>query len=182
MERHRAIPYRTCPDPNGRFEDALATFKQADRFDTPQVSRWTWMIGAGWANMLMGRAEDAVPWLQKSIAITSASGRTHMLLAAAYQQLGKTEQAREAMEKGARIAARLDLSQRPAAQKEFQPGLYRGVRTDHAVDGRRRGYRRADVPRPAIILSPGPATCQPDCGKLQLHPTSCPVRQATARA
>jgi DNA-binding winged helix-turn-helix (wHTH) protein/Flp pilus assembly protein TadD len=83
----------------GRFEDALATFKQADRFDTPQVSRWTWMIGAGWANMLMGRAEDAVPWLQKSIAITSASGRTHMLLAAAYQQLGKTEEAREAMEK-----------------------------------------------------------------------------------
>ncbi|XSC48546.1 tetratricopeptide repeat protein [Bradyrhizobium sp. RDT10] len=83
----------------GRFEDALATFKQADRFDTPQVSRWTWMIGAGWANMMMGRAEDAVPWLQKSIAITSASGRTHMLLAAAYQQLGKTEEAREAMEK-----------------------------------------------------------------------------------
>jgi len=25
----------------GRFEDALATFKQADQFDTPQVSRWT---------------------------------------------------------------------------------------------------------------------------------------------
>ena len=84
----------------GRFEDALATFKQADRFDTPQVSRWTWMIGAGWANLLMGRAEDAVPWLLKSIAITSASGRTHMLLAAAYQQMGKTEEARAAMEKG----------------------------------------------------------------------------------
>lgn len=84
----------------GRFEDALATFKQADRFDTPRVSRWTWMIGAGWANMLMGRAEDAVPWLLKSIAITSASGRTHMLLAAAYQQLGKTDEAKAAMEKG----------------------------------------------------------------------------------
>jgi DNA-binding winged helix-turn-helix (wHTH) protein/Flp pilus assembly protein TadD len=84
----------------GRFEDALATFKQANRFDTPQVSRWTWMIGAGWANMLMGRAEDAVPWLQKSIAITAASGRTHMLLAAAYQQLGKTDEARAAMQKG----------------------------------------------------------------------------------
>ena len=120
----------------GRFEDALATFKQADRFDTPQVSRWTWMIGAGWANMLMGRAEDAVPWLQKSIAITSASGRTHMLLAAAYQQLGKTDEARAAMEKGRGIAAGLDLSQRPAAQEEFQPGLSRSVRTDHAVDGR----------------------------------------------
>ncbi len=120
----------------GRFEDALATFKQADRFDTPQVSRWTWMIGAGWANMLMGRAEDAVPWLQKSIAITSASGRTHMLLAAAYQQLGKTERSQRGNGKGARIAPRLDLSQRPAAAEEFQPGLSRCVRTDHAVDGR----------------------------------------------
>jgi DNA-binding winged helix-turn-helix (wHTH) protein/tetratricopeptide (TPR) repeat protein/TolB-like protein len=87
----------------GRFEDALATFKQADRFDTPQVSRWTWMIGAGWANMLMGRAEDAVPWLLKSIAITAASGRTHMLLAAAYQQMGRTDEARAAMEKGREI-------------------------------------------------------------------------------
>ena len=105
----------------GRFEDALATFQQADRFDTPQVSRWTWMIGAGWANLLMGRDEDAVPWLQKSIAITSASGRTHMLLAAAYQRLGKTDEAKAAMEKGRRIAAGLHRSQRPDAQKNSSP-------------------------------------------------------------
>ena len=101
----------------GRFEDALATFKQADRFDTPQVSRWTWMIGAGWANMMMGRAEDAVPWLQKSIAITSASGRTHMLLAAAYQQLGKTEEAREAMEKARELRPGSTYSNVPPPRK-----------------------------------------------------------------
>ncbi|MBR1277521.1 tetratricopeptide repeat protein [Bradyrhizobium sp. AUGA SZCCT0283] len=101
----------------GRFEDALATFKQADRFDTPQVSRWTWMIGAGWANMLMGRAEEAVPWLLKSIAITSASGRTHMLLAAAYQQLGKTEEAREAMEKARELRPGSTYSNVPPPRK-----------------------------------------------------------------
>jgi tetratricopeptide (TPR) repeat protein len=84
----------------GRFEDALANFKQADRFDTPQVSRWTWLLGAGWANALMGNNEEAVPWLQRSIAITPASGRTHMLLAAAYQQLGRSDEAKAAMEKG----------------------------------------------------------------------------------
>ena len=72
----------------GRFEDALATFQQADRFDTPSVSRWTWLLGAGWANLLMGRSEDALPWLQRSIAITTASGRWYMLLAAAYQKSG----------------------------------------------------------------------------------------------
>jgi Flp pilus assembly protein TadD len=105
----------------GRFEDALATFKQADRFDTPQVSRWTWMIGAGWANMMMGRAEDAVPWLQKSIAITSASGRTHMLLAAAYQQLGKTEEAREAMEKARELRPGSTVGNVPPPRKNSSP-------------------------------------------------------------
>ncbi|WP_247781617.1 tetratricopeptide repeat protein [Bradyrhizobium sp. 170] len=105
----------------GRFEDALATFKQADRFDTPQVSRWTWMIGAGWANMLMGRAEDAVPWLLKSIAITSASGRTHMLLAAAYQQLGKTDEARAAMEKGRELRPGSTVGNVPTPKKNSSP-------------------------------------------------------------
>jgi DNA-binding winged helix-turn-helix (wHTH) protein/tetratricopeptide (TPR) repeat protein len=105
----------------GRFEDALATFKQADRFDTPQVSRWTWMIGAGWACMLMGRAEDAVPWLHKSIAITAASGRTHMLLAAAYQQLGKTEEARAAMEKGRELRPGSTMQNVPTPQKNSSP-------------------------------------------------------------
>ena len=84
----------------GRFEDALATFKQADRFDTPQVSRWTWLLGAGWANVMMGRDHDAVPWLQRSLAVTPATGRTHMLFAAAYQRSGRTDEAKAAMKKG----------------------------------------------------------------------------------
>jgi DNA-binding winged helix-turn-helix (wHTH) protein/tetratricopeptide (TPR) repeat protein len=84
----------------GRFEDALATFRQADRYDTPQVSRWTWLLGAGWADALMRRDEDAVVWLQRSVAVTPATGRTHMLLAAVYQRLGRTDEAKAAMKKG----------------------------------------------------------------------------------
>jgi DNA-binding winged helix-turn-helix (wHTH) protein/tetratricopeptide (TPR) repeat protein len=84
----------------GRFEDALASFKQADRYDTPPVSRWTWTLGVGWTYMLMGRAADALPWLERSIAITPASGRTHLLLAAAYHQLGRSPEAATAMAKG----------------------------------------------------------------------------------
>lgn len=84
----------------GRLEDALATFQQADRFDTPQVSRWTWLLGAGWTNVLMGRGEDALPWLERSIAITPGSGRSYMLLAAAYQQAGRGDDAKAAMQEG----------------------------------------------------------------------------------
>lgn len=81
----------------GRFDDALASFLEADRFDTPQVSRWTWLLGAGWTLMLMGRDEEALPWLERSVAITPGSGRTHMLIATAHHRAGRTEEARAAM-------------------------------------------------------------------------------------
>lgn len=81
----------------GRFEDALATFTLADRYDTPPVSRWTWLLGAGWANSMLGRNEESLPWLERSIAITAASGRTHMTMAVAYYRLGRMEEAQAAM-------------------------------------------------------------------------------------
>lgn len=87
----------------GRFEDALTTFMQANRYDTPQVSRWTWLLGVGWSYLMMGRAEEALPWLEKSIAITPASGRPLMLLASAYQRAGRTEQAKAALARGLEI-------------------------------------------------------------------------------
>ncbi len=87
----------------GRFDDALATFKQADRFDTPQVSRWTWLLGVGWSYAMMGRDKDALPWLERSIAITPASGRPLMLLAAVYQRLGRTDEAKVALERALKI-------------------------------------------------------------------------------
>ncbi|MBR0713170.1 tetratricopeptide repeat protein [Bradyrhizobium liaoningense] len=87
----------------GRFDDALATFLQADRYDTPPASRWTWLLGAGMANVLMGRDEEALPWLQRSIAITPATGRSHFMLAAAYQRSGRFEEARAAITEGLRL-------------------------------------------------------------------------------
>lgn len=86
-----------------RFDDALAAFSEADRFDTPEVSRWTWMLGAGWASLLAGRNEAAVDWLERSVAITPASGRAHLLLAAAYQRLGREDDARKAFAKAMEI-------------------------------------------------------------------------------
>ncbi|MDA9397448.1 tetratricopeptide repeat protein [Bradyrhizobium sp. CCBAU 45389] len=87
----------------GRFDDALATFQQADRYDTPQASRWTWLLGAGMTYALMGRFEEALPWLQRSIAITPGTGRSHFLLAAAYQRTGRLEEARATMQEGLRL-------------------------------------------------------------------------------
>lgn len=87
----------------GRFDDALASFLEAERYDTPEVSRWTWLLGAGWANLLLGRNEEAATFLQRSIAITAGSGRPYLLLAAAYQRLGRAREAREALAKAMEI-------------------------------------------------------------------------------
>lgn len=83
----------------GRFADALAGFSEAERYDTPEVSRWTWLLGVGWANLLLNRNEEAATFLQRSIAITPGSGRPYLLLATAYQRQGRAREAREALAK-----------------------------------------------------------------------------------
>jgi len=94
----------------GRFDDGLQTFAEADRFDTPAVSRWTWLLGAGWANLLLDRNAEAIGLLERSIAITPGSGRSYMLLATAYRRLGREKEAWEALLKG--MALRPDFTVR----------------------------------------------------------------------
>jgi DNA-binding winged helix-turn-helix (wHTH) protein/tetratricopeptide (TPR) repeat protein len=83
----------------GRFEDALATFKQADEYDTPVMARWTWLLGAGLACALLERYDEAAHWLEQSLAITPGTGRTQIVLAAVYHQLGRDQDAKETMAK-----------------------------------------------------------------------------------
>ena len=87
----------------GRFEDALSTFQRADTFDTPQVSRWVWLLGVGLALVHLDRNEEAIPWLQRSLAVTPGTGRSHMILAAAFQALGRTDEAKEAIAKALQL-------------------------------------------------------------------------------
>lgn len=87
----------------GRFDDALSAYMLADRYDTPQVSRWTWLLGVGQAYVFMDRAEDALPWLERSLAVTPGTGRTHFLLAAAYQRLGRFDEAKAAVAEGMKL-------------------------------------------------------------------------------
>lgn len=86
-----------------RLDDSLATFERADAVDSPQVSRWTWLLGAGVTLVFMEHYEQALPWLERSLAITPASGRTDMIMAAALEALGRHEEARQHMAAGLRL-------------------------------------------------------------------------------
>lgn len=94
----------------GRFEDGLATFERADAIDTPQVSRWTWPLGAGFALVLLKRYEQSLPWLERSLAITQGTGRTHLLIAASLQALNRQKEAHDYVAKA--------LQLRPGATSE----------------------------------------------------------------
>ena len=110
-----------------RFDDALAAYMLANRYDTPQVSRWTWLLGVGQAYVVLDRSEDALPWLQRSIAVTPGTGRTHFLLAAAYQRLGRFDEARAAVAAGMKLrpgttAANVSLPKKNASATYLERG------------------------------------------------------------
>ena len=122
----------------GRLDDALAGFSEAERYDTPEVSRWTWLLGIGWTNLLLNRNEEAATFLQRSIAITPGSGRPYLLLAAAHHQLGHAREAREALAKAIEDAPRLHSPQHRAADRQRQPHLPRRQQRCHPHPHRNR--------------------------------------------
>jgi DNA-binding winged helix-turn-helix (wHTH) protein/tetratricopeptide (TPR) repeat protein len=95
----------------GRFEDAFETFRLADTYSTPAASRWSWLFGAGFTKVLMDRSEEALPWLQAALAVIPSAGRVHFITAAAYQRLGRREEAKAAVAKG--------FERRPGATVQF---------------------------------------------------------------
>lgn len=107
----------------GRFEDGLATFQEANRFDTPQVSRWTWLLGVGWSYVMLGRYEEALPWLEGSIAITPASGRPLMILAAAYYRVGRVEEAKAALARALQVRPGSTTSNIKLPEKNSSPAF-----------------------------------------------------------
>jgi DNA-binding winged helix-turn-helix (wHTH) protein/tetratricopeptide (TPR) repeat protein/TolB-like protein len=123
-----------------RFDDALATFKQADRYDTPGVSRWTWLLGAGLTYVTMGRDAEAVPWLQRSLAITPGTGRTHLVLAAAYQRLGRYDEA------AALVAKALQLRPGSTAENVGLPKQNTSPAYLEAAEKVRRAFIAAGLP------------------------------------
>ena len=47
----------------------------------------------------MDRNEDAISYLNRSIAITPATGRSHAVLAVAFDRIGRTDEAKAALAK-----------------------------------------------------------------------------------
>ena len=99
LERHRAVSYRVGSASVGTFRPGAGDVQAGRPFRHAAGLALDLETRCRMAYLVMDDNEDALPWLQRSIAITPATGRSYMLLSAAYQRLGQPEEARAAMEK-----------------------------------------------------------------------------------
>jgi TolB-like protein len=84
----------------GRGEEAEALVNQALRLSPRDVNAYTWCTAAGYAKISIGRDEEAVAWLRRSIEINRNFPASHFFLAAALGHLGRIQEARSALDAG----------------------------------------------------------------------------------
>jgi tetratricopeptide (TPR) repeat protein len=78
----------------GRSEETEAHIHEALRLSPRDPFAYLWAMFAGIAKFYLGRDEEAVAWLQRSIEINRNYFAAHFLLAAALAQCGKLDEAR----------------------------------------------------------------------------------------
>ena len=105
----------------GRFEDALATFRQADRFDAQAESALDMVARRqGSGERHDGPRRRRIAMVAAIDRHHAASGRSHMLMAAAYQQLGRIDEARAAVTEGLKLRPGTTALNVAAADQECQ--------------------------------------------------------------
>jgi tetratricopeptide (TPR) repeat protein len=72
---------------------------------------------------MMGRYEEALPWLERSIAITPASGRPLLLLAATYQRAGRVDEAKAALARALKVRPGSTVSNSKLPTKNSSPAF-----------------------------------------------------------
>ena len=80
----------------GRNEETEAHILEAMRISPRDTWAGLWVYALGLAKLGLGRDEEAVAWLNRSIGLSSNSPMPYFMLAAALGRLGRLEDAREA--------------------------------------------------------------------------------------
>ncbi len=84
----------------GRAEETEAHIVEALRLSPRDTAAHIWVQMPGQANILLGKWEQAIPWLQRSIEANRNFPIAHFQLAAALARLGRLDEARSAVKSG----------------------------------------------------------------------------------
>jgi TolB-like protein/Tfp pilus assembly protein PilF len=120
----------------GRSDEAMSSLEKAMRLSPQDPWMGFYLVSAGWAQFAAERYEDAVGWseraLQSSPGDRDIATFAHRMLAASYAQLGRLDEAREALAEELRLEPDLTLekvrSQNPTTDPDFLERWLDGLR------------------------------------------------------
>jgi TolB-like protein/class 3 adenylate cyclase len=126
----------------GRAEETEAHVREALRLSPRDTSAFYWLMFVGMAKNLLGRYEEAVDWLRRSIEANRNNTPAYGLLAAALANLGRLEEARAAIRSATTNSPQLTLTRFGATLASFSdnPVFLAGVERIVA------GLRQAGLP------------------------------------
>jgi TolB-like protein len=116
----------------GRAEETEAHVREALRLSPRDPSAFYWLAFVGVAKTHLGRHEDAIVWLRRSIEANRNNPMSHLVLAGALALLGRLEEARAAAGAGltlnpqftiARVRAAFGESIIPSARERMIEGM-----------------------------------------------------------
>jgi Flp pilus assembly protein TadD len=105
----------------GRAEETETHIREALRLSPTDVTAYLFHMFAGLAELHLGKDEEAVARLSRSIEASRSSPMPHFFLAAALAHRGQLPQARAEVEAGLAINPTLTISRMRAAQSIDNP-------------------------------------------------------------
>jgi TolB-like protein len=124
----------------GRADDTEGHIREALRLSPRDPGAFIWFAIVGFAKNALGRYEEALPWLRKSIDRNRKFTMSHFHLGAALAHLGRAEEARAAAAAGLALDPTFTLASFRAAQLSDDP-VYLAWR-ETVIDG----MRQAGIP------------------------------------
>jgi TolB-like protein/class 3 adenylate cyclase len=124
----------------GQADDTEAHVLEALRLSPRDPLVYLWCMYAGWGNLCLGKDEEAVTWLRRSIESNRNFSISRFFLAAALALLGRSAEARSEAQEGLTIDPAFTISRASASVLSDNPRV---------LAGRARvsdGLRRAGVP------------------------------------
>jgi tetratricopeptide (TPR) repeat protein len=94
----------------GRNRETEVHVLEALRISPRDTSAFAWMMYVGFAELGIGRDEEAVVWLNRSIGLNPSHPTPHFLLAAALARLGRLDEAQDAVRAGFEISPRFTIA------------------------------------------------------------------------
>jgi TolB-like protein len=143
LDRNLAIAHAitgTAKTFAGRAEESEAHIQEALRLSPRDSRAYEWMASLAATKLNLGADAEAAQWARRSIEANRNLPLVHFWLAAALAQLGRLDQARQAIQPGLALAPGLTIARYRA-----------GVQTDHPTYLAQRehiieGLRKAGVP------------------------------------